>query len=113
MDGRAAPALLRMGVDATSAHLLGLTAEPDASQLRFAAAAGRTLVTHDTDFIAESAAWLQGGSHHAGVLLAPDHQDLRWLLRVVRAALVAWSPGELADQVRWVPSPPPDPDPGT
>lgn len=103
MDGKAAGALLGLGP--TSAHTHSRFAESDSSQLRFAASEGRTLLTHDTDFLAESAEFLAAGGHHAGILLVPDRQDLKWLLRAVRRSLAVWTPEELRDQVRWVLSP--------
>ena len=94
------------GLDAASAHTLGRLSFSDRSQLAFAARENRTLLAHDTDFYAESAALLAAGGHHAGILLVPDRQDLKWLLRAVRHSLESWSPEELRDQVRWLGSPP-------
>lgn len=105
VDGRATAALTRAGVDAASAHTLGRTSDSDASQLAFAARENRTIVTHDSDFLAESARFLAEGGHHAGVILLPDRQDLRWLLRAVLFSLESWTPEELRDQVRWARSP--------
>lgn len=106
IDRRATAALVRQGVDAASTHTLSHNSESDASQLAFAAGDGRTLLTHDTDFIAESALLLAAGGHHAGVLLVADRQDLRWLLRAIRYSLEHWTPGELRDQVWWLLNPP-------
>jgi predicted nuclease of predicted toxin-antitoxin system len=108
IDARATAALVREGVDAASSHTLGRDAASDASQLAFAAASRRALLTHDTDFIAESERRLAAGEHHAGVLLVADRQDLRWLLRSIRHSLERWDPEELHDQVRWLLAPPED-----
>jgi hypothetical protein len=76
------------------------------AQLAFAAAVNRTILTHDPDFIPESERFLAAGNHHAGVLLVPDRQDLRWLLRAVRYSLEQWSPEQVIDQIRWLMTPP-------
>jgi hypothetical protein len=99
-------ALLREGVDAASSHTLSRDSASDASQLAFAASENRTILTHDSDFVGASARLLAAGGHHAGVLLAPDKQDLRWLLRALRYSLGPWTPEELRDQVRWFLVPP-------
>ncbi|HEV7588365.1 MAG TPA: DUF5615 family PIN-like protein [Longimicrobium sp.] len=106
IDGRATAALLREGVDAASSHTLSRDSASDASRLAFAASENRTILTHDSDFIAASARLLAAGSHHAGVLLAPDKQDLRRLLRAIRYSREWWTPDELRDQVRWLLVPP-------
>lgn len=110
IDARVTGALVREGVDAASAHTLARNAASDAAQLAFAAGDGRTLLTHDTDFLGESARLLAAGGHHVGILLVADRQDLRWLLRAIRHSLEQWAPEELRDQVRWLLNPPPDQD---
>ena len=72
IDRRATEALIRQGVDAASSHTLAHNSESDAAQLAFAASENRTILTHDSDFLAESARLLAAGNHHAGVLLVPD-----------------------------------------
>ena len=106
VDARATAALVREGVDAASSHTRSQDSASDSVQLAFAAAAGRALLTHDTDFIAESERLLEAGNHHAGVFLVPDRQDLKWLLRAVRHSLQQWRPEEVIDQVRWLLHPP-------
>ena len=108
IDARATAALIREGVDAASTHTLARNAAPDASQLAFAASENRTILTHDSDFLAESARLLAAGQHHSGVLLIRDRQDLRWLLRAIRYSLEQWTSEELRDQVRWLLVPPDD-----
>jgi predicted nuclease of predicted toxin-antitoxin system len=108
IDRRATAALVRQGVDAASTHTLSHNSESDASQLAFAASEERTLLTHDSDFLSESARLLAAGNHHAGILLVADRQDLRWLLRAIRYSLEQWTPDELRDQVRWLLAPPDD-----
>ena len=108
IDRRATEALIRQGVDAASSHTLAHSSESDAAQLAFAASENRTILTHDSDFLAESARLLAAGNHHAGVLLVPDKQDLRWLLRAVRYSLEQWTPEELRDQVHWLLAAPDD-----
>lgn len=94
--------MIRNGVDAASAHTLSRTSLTDASQLAFAASNNRTFLTHDTDFLAESANLLAAGNHHSGVLLVADKQDLRQLLRTLLYSLERWTPENLQDQVRWL-----------
>ena len=106
IDIRAAKALSREGVDTASSHTDSRNSASDDSQLAYAAAAGRTLLTHDLDFIAESAEFLAAGNHHAGVLLAPDRGDLKLLLRAILHSLEQWAPDELKDQVWWLLPPP-------
>jgi hypothetical protein len=107
VDGRACAALGQLGIDAASAHSLDRRSDLDQSQLLFAAGESRAILTHDTDFLAESALLLSRGGHHAGVLLVPDRQDLRWLRRSVVRSLESWTPDELRDQVRWLLPPTP------
>jgi len=108
VDARATEALIREGVDTASAQTTTRKAASDAEQLAFAARENRTILTHDSDFLAESSRLLAAGGHHAGILLAPDRQDLRLLLRAVRYSLQQWTPDALRDQVRWLLIPPDD-----
>lgn len=58
-----AAGLRRRGIDVTTCSEAGLIAAEDSSQLSFAAAAGRVLVSHDTDFLRLHAE----GVVHAGI----------------------------------------------
>jgi predicted nuclease of predicted toxin-antitoxin system len=102
IDIKAEEALAREGVDTASSHTAFRNSAPDDSQLAYAAAEGRTLLTHNLDFIAESAKLLAAGNHHAGVLLARDRGDLKLLLRTVLHSLQQWEPEDVKDQVWWV-----------
>jgi predicted nuclease of predicted toxin-antitoxin system len=102
IDIKAEEALSREGVDTASSHTAFRNSASDASQLAYAAAEDRTLLTHDLDFIAESAQFLAAGNHHAGILLARDCGDLKLLLRTVLHSLKQWEPEDLKDQVWWL-----------
>lgn len=107
IDIKAEEALAREGVDTASSHTAFRNSASDDSQLAYAAAESRTLLTHDLDFIAESAQLLAAGNHHAGVLIAPDRGDLKLLLRAILYSLQQWEPEDVKDQVWWL-LPPPD-----
>lgn len=94
--------LQSMGIDVESAHTLNRRSDDDLSQLVFAAREERTLLTYDTDFLAESALFLGTGQHHSGILLTPASTDIGRLLRSVRFSLEQWKPEDLRDQVRWL-----------
>lgn len=60
----------RCGLDVLSAHETGAFGWDDAEQLRFAARAGRCMVTRNRDdFILETAAAFEARASHAGLLI--------------------------------------------
>jgi predicted nuclease of predicted toxin-antitoxin system len=97
-------AMEKAGIDAVSARSEKRLKESDATHLAHSAELGRTLVTYDTDFIRESAAFLGTGGHHHGILLALARQDVGTTIRNLRFSLDRWTPGEMRDQIRWLAS---------
>jgi hypothetical protein len=69
--GPASHGLRRHGADVLTAQEAGRCGLPDADQLAFATAAGRVLVTFDTDFLALH----QSGVSHAGIAWCPEQKD--------------------------------------
>lgn len=67
MDPAVARGLRLRGIDALTAQDAGRCGYADPDQLAFAAAAGRVVVTHDSDYLALHAA----GTLHAGVAWSP------------------------------------------
>ena len=69
--GAIAPALRRAGVDAVSTPETGRRGESDESQIEWAAAEGRTLVTFNAAHFAElHAIWMRRGQRHAGIVVS-------------------------------------------
>ena len=69
--GAVAPALRRAGVDAVSTPETGRRGESDESQIEWAAAEGRTLVTFNAAHFAElHAIWMRRGQRHAGIVVS-------------------------------------------
>lgn len=62
--------LRRRGVDVLTPHEAGRCGLPDPEQLRFATAEGRTLGTHDVDYLNHAADFQQRGEEFAGVAFA-------------------------------------------
>jgi predicted nuclease of predicted toxin-antitoxin system len=56
------------GIDAVTARDLNLLGENDANHLQLAASMGRTICTHDYDFLRLHAEGVQ----HAGIIIAPQ-----------------------------------------
>jgi hypothetical protein len=66
-----APALRRAGIDAVSAPEVARLGQSDQSQLEWAAAEGRVLVTFNVaHFASLHTLWLRAGRHHAGLVLS-------------------------------------------
>ncbi|MCX6026904.1 MAG: DUF5615 family PIN-like protein [Chloroflexi bacterium] len=63
-----AAGLRRRKIDVTTTADAGLVGADDATQLSFAAAAGRVLVTHDSDFLRLHVR----GASHAGIVYCPQ-----------------------------------------
>jgi predicted nuclease of predicted toxin-antitoxin system len=64
----AAIGLRRHGVDVVTAHEVGHSRTPDDELLRLATADGRSVVTHDTDFLNWATDFLVRGEPFAGVV---------------------------------------------
>lgn len=59
------------GVDVARCEEVGLAEADDTEHLEYATAEGRTLVSHDLDFLNLHAAWSYQGLHHSGIVLFP------------------------------------------
>ncbi|HYW08303.1 MAG TPA: DUF5615 family PIN-like protein [Longimicrobium sp.] len=94
--------LRNAGVDADSARSQDRLSGSDASQLLFAAQQGRTLLTFDPDFMAESAALLARGEHHSGIIMALARLSIGEKITGVLRSLKQWTPNQLRDQIRWM-----------
>jgi len=67
-----AEALRRRGLDATSAHEVGMAGAPDQVQIAFASSEGRCLVTCDLrHFIEHGRRAVRDRRPHAGIILCP------------------------------------------
>jgi len=84
-----AAGLRKAGWDAQSTPEAGRLGESDESQLDFAAADGRVVVTFNVaHFAALHAEWMRQGRHHAGIVVSsqrPIGDVLRRLLRLATA----------------------------
>ena len=81
VDPAIADGLRRRGVDVTTSQEAALLEAADEQQIAFALAEGRTLVTHDEDFLA-----LAGRIKHAGI--AYCHHQSRSIGQTIAALLL-------------------------
>ena len=88
--GAIAVALRRARIDACSTPEVGRRGQSDESQLEWASADGRVLVTFNVaHFAALHAAWLRQGRHHTGIVVSsqrPVGDVVRRLLHLSGAA---------------------------
>jgi uncharacterized protein with PIN domain len=82
VDPAVANGLRRRGVDVTTSREVGLLHASDEKQLAFVLAEGRTLVTHDEDFLSR----VKAGATHAGV--AYCHPESRSIGQMISALLL-------------------------
>jgi hypothetical protein len=84
--GSVTVALRREGYDSVSTPEMGRLRESDESQLRWAAAQGRVLVSFNVGhFAAQHREWLRRSLHHAGIIVSqqrPIGEMLRRLLHL-------------------------------
>ena len=75
----------------------------DAEQLEYAARQGRTILSFNKrDFIALDRDFKSGGRRHAGMIVAPQIDDLGALLRAVQRHLDTVEPELQADTLLWL-----------
>jgi predicted nuclease of predicted toxin-antitoxin system len=94
-----AAGLLRRNIDVTTTAEAGLTGATDVTLLKFAAASGRVLVTHDDGFLRLHAQ----GSAHCGI--AYCHQQSMSLGELLRRLILIHdllSPEEIAGKVEFL-----------
>lgn len=77
IDPSVARALRRHGIDVTTTNEAGLRARDDESQLRFARAHRRVIVTRDRDFLRLAAE----GRHHPGIIFCPTTYEVGEMVR--------------------------------
>ena len=82
VDPAIADGLRRRGVDVTTTQEAGLLRSPDDPQLAFALAEGRTLVTHDEDFLSRA----RQGVDHLGI--AYCHPESRTIGQIIAALML-------------------------
>jgi hypothetical protein len=87
---RAVTIQLRLrGVDVVRCEDVGMAAAKDVQHLEYATAAGRTVVTHDEDFLRLAQKWLAEGRSHAGIMFLHAHLQGRPNIgRIVKGLLV-------------------------
>lgn len=98
----AADALRADGADVLTIDEAGRAGLPDPDQLRFAAADGRIVVTHDDDYLGHAADFQATGEEFAGV--AYCHQlkyrgNVRGLIQALRLVYGAMTAAELRNDI--------------
>ena len=103
--GAIAPALRRAGIDAVSTPELGRHRQSDESQLEWASAEGRVLVTFNVGHFADlHQTWLRAGRSHAGIVVSsqrPIGDTIRRLLHLATAMSAELMPGRLEFLSDW------------
>ena len=85
--GAIAPALREAGVDANSTPETGRLGTSDQSQLEWAAAQGRTLITFNVaHFVALHTDWVAQGRSHAGIVVSSQRTIGDLLRRLIHLA---------------------------
>lgn len=89
------------GFDCLTVSEAARTAAPDESQLEFAAAAQRSVVTANTaDFCRLHTAWLVAGRSHAGIIVITDQKaDVGTQIRAFQRIADQFDAAELRDQL--------------
>ena len=101
LNVQVAEALRARGYDAIHALTEGNRRLPDEQHLRYAAAQGRALVTHNfADYAGLHRSFIQQGEHHAGIILAPV-RPLSELLPRLCKHLDTVSPAQQQDNLLW------------
>jgi predicted nuclease of predicted toxin-antitoxin system len=94
-----ADALRHRGIDATTTADAGLVGAADRDHLAFAAAAGRVVVTQDTDFLRLHAE----GVPHAGIVYCHSQScTIGEMLRRLLLIHAALSPDEMKNRVEYL-----------
>jgi len=94
-----ARALKERGIDVTRSAEAGLVQASDESQLQYALAENRVLVTHDADFLRLNAASVP----HAGI--AYCHSGSRSIGDIIRKLVEIWEilePDEMHGRIQWL-----------
>lgn len=99
IDPAVARGLRSHGVDVTTSADAGLLGLSDETQLEFARAERRVIVTHDADFLR----WAGEGASHAGI--AYCHRTARSIGEMIRSLILIHEvllPEEMADRVEYL-----------
>ena len=105
-DPQIAHDLRAHGFDAVAAIEVGMERATDEGHLRFAATAGRVLISHDLkDFPRLAERWAERGEAHSGVVLTGQWSKGSYgdLLRRLLTLLDSRTAEEFANQVVWLP----------
>lgn len=98
-DARIAAGLRLHGINLTTTPEAGLLRASDQEQLRFAAALGRVIVTHDADFLRMDAA----GAIHAGIVyLRPEKRSLGEMIRLLVLVWELLEPEEMRGHIEYL-----------
>jgi hypothetical protein len=100
-----APELRRRGYDVESCDEAGRSQRriSDADQLEYATGQGRAILSFNKrDFIALDRSYKGGVRRHAGIIVAPQIDDLGVLLRAVQRHLDTVEPEMQADTLLWL-----------
>lgn len=95
MPNAVAEGLRRRGLDVTTSRDAGLIAAPDGSQLGFARAQGRVLVTRDQDFLR----FHGEGTEHAGIVFWAERTNVGRLIRSLDNLAADRSAADLQNRV--------------
>jgi predicted nuclease of predicted toxin-antitoxin system len=99
VDEKLGPALRRYGHDVLTVREVGRRGRRDEEQLKYAASAGRALLSHNiADFARLHERWGAQGREHWGILLT-EEVDFRNLLRRMLQALDRYSADEAKNRV--------------
>ena len=105
VDPQLAADLKTEGYDVVFADEIGMAGALDEEHLRFAAANGRAIVSHDLrDFQVLADNWAERGLSHAGIVLVhqPPRVPYGELRRRMLALLNRRTAEELVDQIVWL-----------
>jgi Domain of unknown function (DUF5615) len=97
--------LRQRGYDVQSCADAGRSGQriPDEAQLSYATQNSRAILTFNMrDYLRLDLDWKASGREHAGILVAPEIDDLGLLVRIVQRHLDTYSPSEQHNFLLWV-----------
>lgn len=102
VDVLVADLLRSRGFTAVTTREAGLLHSADAGQLAHAASAQQTLLTHNrADFEVLHQQYINGGRHHAGIIIATRHPPYKMVQRLL-IILDQITADEMLDQLRYI-----------
>ena len=91
------------GFDVTSSAEVGMRGRPDADHLRFAADAGRVMVSGNRgDFARLHGQWVARGEHHSGIILIEQRMAVGSRVRAFAELLRELNSDEFEDRVEYL-----------